>query len=73
MKKAGIIFLENVAKLFKVKSIITLAIISTICLLTIRGQIETATFTTIATLVVQYYFKKDEGKNQEKESEENGN
>ncbi len=73
MKKAGIILLENIAKLFKVKSIITIAIISTICFLTIKGQVETATFTAIATLVVQYYFKKDEGTNKEKESEENGN
>lgn len=69
MKQVGTIILENIAKLFKVKSIITLAIIFTICYLTIKGNVDTAVFTTIATLVVQYYFKKDEGK-KETEKEE---
>lgn len=73
MRKAGFIWLQNIAKLFKVKSIITIAIIFTVCFLTIKGQIDTAVFTTIATLVVQYYFKKDDGKIEEKESEEDGN
>lgn len=73
MKKAIYIFLENIAKLFKVKSIITIAIIFTVCFLTINGQIDTAVFTTIATLVVQYYFKKDDGKIEGKGEEKNGN
>ncbi len=73
MKNATKILLENIAKLFKVKSIITIVIIFTVCFLTINGQIDTAVFTTIATLVVQYYFKKDDGKNEEKGREEDGN
>ncbi len=71
MEKAGIIILENIAKLFKVKSIITLAIIFTVCYLTINGNADTATFIGIATLVIQYYFKKDEGKKETENKEEN--
>lgn len=68
MKNAGKIILENIAKLFKVKSLITIAIIFTTCYLTIKGQVETATFVAIAMLVVESYFKKDDGKN----NQENG-
>ena len=44
---------------FNVKTIITLAIIATLCFLAIRGDEIPAEFLVIASAVVTYYFCKD--------------
>lgn len=48
--------MKKLEKLLEVKSIITLAIIFTLCYMVITHAIEVATFTTIAGSVVTYYF-----------------
>lgn len=54
----------TLTNLLKVKSLTTLAIIGTLCAMTILGQVESEVFCTIAGSVVTYYFtrKGDEGK-----------
>ncbi|MBQ8533479.1 MAG: hypothetical protein IJ462_01435 [Clostridia bacterium] len=51
--------LENIAKLFKVKSIITLMLISAITLGFIRGDVTSEVFVSLASSVVTYYFTKN--------------
>ena len=52
-------FLQNIANLFKVKTIITLIIVFTFCFLTIGGTFDGKDFLIIATAVITYYFTKD--------------
>lgn len=53
--------LINIANLFKVKTILSLAIIITICVLTFRGIVSVEAFMGIASAIITYYFtKKDE-------------
>lgn len=53
--------LENIANLFKVKTILSLLVIITTCVLTIREVIDPATFMTLAASIITYYFtRKDE-------------
>lgn len=66
MQKAGELFLKNIANLFKVKTILSLAVIITTCILTFKGVISVEAFMAIAGSIITYYFTK-------KESEENGN
>ena len=49
-------FWKNLAALLKVKTIITLAIIAVLAVLSINGSIEPDKFLTIATMVVAFYF-----------------
>ena len=51
--------------LLKVKSIITLAIIFTLCYETIIGVVPIELFTAIASAVVTYYFTKELNKKEE--------
>lgn len=55
--------MKRIEKLLEVKSIITLAIIFTLCYMVITNCIEPATFTTIAGSVVTYYFTRKDDKN----------
>lgn len=48
--------MKEILDLLKVKSIITLAIIGTLCYLTIDGKIPGDAFLTIGSAVVTYYF-----------------
>ncbi len=66
MYKAGELFLRNIANLFKVKTILSLAVIITTCILTFKGVVSVEAFMAIAGSIITYYFTK-------KESEENGN
>ena len=66
MKEAGIIFIKNIANLFKVKTILSLCVIITTCILTFKGVVSVEAFMAIASAIITYYFTK-------KESEENGN
>lgn len=71
MKDNVNILLKNIANLFKVKTILSLSVIITICILTCNGSISTEAFMTIAGSIITYYFKKDDIKG--KEGDENGN
>lgn len=56
MKQALIKLVENVADLFKVKTILSFLVIITTCVLTLKGKIDVATFMTIASSIITYYF-----------------
>ncbi len=58
--------LINIANLFKVKTILSLAVILTTCILTFKGTISVAAFMGMASAIVTYYFTR-----QEKEGEKN--
>lgn len=62
MKKAGALetFITNIANLFKVKTILSLLVILTTCLLTYKGIISVEAFTAIAGSIITYYFTKKE-------------
>ena len=53
---------KNLANLFKVKTIISLAVIFTTCYLTIRGSLDTETFMVVTSAIITYYFNKKEDK-----------
>ena len=56
--------LANIANLFKVKTIVTLAITAALCYGFLKGMITTEVFAAIAGSVVTYYFtKKDSDTN----------
>lgn len=62
MQKAVEKLLINVANLFKVKTILSLTVIITTCILTFRNVISVEAFMAIASAIITYYFtKKDEG------------
>ena len=54
--------LINIANLFKVKTILSLAVIITICVLTFREVVPIEAFMTIASAIITYYFTKKEDK-----------
>lgn len=62
MKEAGIILIKNIANLFKVKTILSLCVIITTCVLTFRGIISVEAFMAIASAIITYYFTKTEKK-----------
>jgi len=63
MEKALIQFLSNIANLFKLKSIMSLSIIITTCVLTCKGIINVGEFLILASAIITYYFtKKDKDK-----------
>ena len=60
MKEAGILFIKNLANLLKVKTILSLAVIFTTCLLTYKNIISVEAFMAIASAIITYYFTKKE-------------
>ena len=61
MKEAYILLLKNLANLFKVKTILSLLVITTTCILTFRNIVSVEAFMAIASAIITYYFtKKDE-------------
>ena len=65
MQKAVEKLLTNVANLFKVKTILSLTVIITTCILTFRNVISVEAFMAIASAIITYYItKKDEVKEQ---------
>lgn len=62
MQKAGEILLKNIANLFKVKTILSLAVIITTCILTFKGVVSVEAFMAIAGSIITYYFTKKEDK-----------
>ncbi len=67
MKEAVNVLLKNLANLFKVKSIISIAVVITTCVLTCNGVIEVAIFMGMATAIITYYFTKDNSKEENTE------
>ncbi len=58
MKEAFEKIVNNIADLLKVKTLLSLSVVITTCLLTFRGVISTESFMAIAGSVVTYYFTK---------------
>lgn len=54
--------LLNIANLFKVKTILSLAVIITTCILTFKGVVRVEGFMAIASAIITYYFTKKEDK-----------
>lgn len=60
MQKAIEKLLVNIANLFKVKTILSLTVIITTCVLTFRNVISVEAFMAIASAIITYYFTKSE-------------
>jgi hypothetical protein len=54
--------LKNIANIFKVKTLVTLAVVGTLCYKTLTGIEITNEFVMIASAVVTYYFTKTDKK-----------
>lgn len=67
MKKAIEKLLENLANLFKVKTILSLCVIITTCILTFKSIISVEAFMAIASAIITYYFTKTEKSNESEE------
>lgn len=52
--------IKNISNLFKVKTIISLAVIFTTCYLTIVEKLDTETFIALGSAIITYYFNKKE-------------
>ena len=66
MEEAKIVFLKNIANLFKVKTILSLCVIITTCILTFKNIVSVEAFMAIASAIITYYFTKKE-KNESEE------
>lgn len=58
--EALIVFLKNIANLFKVKTILSLCVIITTCILTFKEVVSVEAFMAIASAIITYYFTKKE-------------
>jgi hypothetical protein len=65
MKEAGILLIKNLANLFKVKTILSLSVIFTTCILTFKNIVSVEAFMAIASAIITYYFTKKESENKE--------
>lgn len=54
------VFLKNIANLFKVKTILSLCVIITTCILTFKNVVSAEAFMAIASAIITYYFTKKE-------------
>lgn len=54
------VFLKNIANLFKVKTILSLCVIITTCILTFKNVVSVEAFMAIASAIITYYFTKKE-------------
>ena len=61
-EKALTVFLKNIANLFKVKTILSLCVIITTCILTFKNVVSVEAFMAIASAIITYYFTKKENK-----------
>lgn len=60
MSEAFSLLLKNIANLFKVKTILSLLVIVTTCILTFRDVVSVEAFMTIAASIITYYFTRKE-------------
>ena len=58
MREAGVLLIKNLANLFKVKTILSLCVIVTTCVLTFKGLVSVEAFMAIASAIITYYFTK---------------
>ena len=72
MKKTVNKLLDNLADLLKVKTILSLCVIITTCILTFKNVISVEAFMAIASAIITYYFtrKDDTTNNQNNNNEE---
>ncbi len=56
MKDAQKRLLSNIADLFKVKTILSICVVLTTCILTFKGVISTESFMAIVGAIITYYF-----------------
>ena len=49
-------FVDKLINLFEVKKIIALMIITVFCILSVKGDVEKEQFTTVAIMIVSFYF-----------------
>ena len=66
MREAVCLLLRNIANLFKVKTILSLAVIITTCVLTFKQLVSVEAFMAIASAIITYYFTKVENKEETK-------
>jgi hypothetical protein len=66
LKQIGI----NIANLLKVKTILSLCVIVTTCILTFKNIISVEAFMAIASAIITYYFTKTENKESEEQNNE---
>lgn len=60
MSEAFSLLLKNIAKLFKVKTILSLLVIVTTCILTFKNVVSVEAFMSIVASIITYYFTKKE-------------
>ena len=60
MQEAFKQLLLNFANLFKVKTILSLAVILTVCILTFKNVVSVEAYMAIASAIITYYFTKKE-------------
>ncbi len=70
MKQAGKKLLENLADLLKVKTILSLSVIITVCILTFKGIIDVGAFMAISGSIITYYFTKKDNTSENIKNEE---
>lgn len=56
MKDAQKRLMSNIADLFKVKTILSICVVLTTCILTFKGVISTESFMAIVGAIITYYF-----------------
>lgn len=65
MSDALKVLLSNIANLFKVKTILSLCVIITTCILTFKNIVSVEAFMAIASAIITYYFTKNENNESE--------
>lgn len=62
LKKAFETLLVNIANLFKIKSIISLTVVTALTLAFLNGQVPIEVYAPLATMIMTYFFSKDDRK-----------
>ena len=62
MSEAFVLLIKNIANLFKVKTILSLLVIVTTCLLTYKNVVSVEAFMAIAASIITYYFTREDDK-----------
>ena len=65
------ILLESIAKLFKVKTIVTIIVAFVFAVMAIRGNMDTSFVMTITTMVISFYFGTQHEKTDTQTTEKN--
>ena len=65
MSEAVNVLLKNIANLFKVKTILSLLVITTTCILTFKNVVSVEAFMAISASIITYYFTRKEDSTEE--------